>query len=562
MFPWRISYLPQERSQGKTGLRLIYFEKYLTMDSGVLKNRNEKSTPISRDNNASTESTHEIKPDDVIIKSNPDVERLEMMEKLVLTKIDKLLGKFELKLSNMEKYLEQSAVDVENTASTILSYTPSYSNLVSTLKSIKGYLQKNQQHSLHPLTKIIDDYYEQEKQPKGEDKKHSLDEKAHSTLANSTQTFQEYKQQLFYAIQVLNARLTDFEKHHNLPPLNTHPSERLIALKETLYNYDVALTTSKKRHLTFYELPFQWRENKYIIYGYRFATSHFSAMTSWLHWHNETVNIWTHLLGSAYMVYLGLVHFPQSEHFQTYAASLSDKAVMYLFISSSIICMMFSVFWHSYANIGFVTTRSKFACFDYSGIVILISSSIISTEHISLKGHLKLKLLFMGFSSIAGIVGIIMAWHPYFDRPESRILRILFFISLSFLGVVAFSCSCFFHSIQYCLNLFFPLLFSFVWYLSGVVFYGSFFPECCRTDVEVDNFEISDETIMQLDREGKFLEYLHKQPVKTCNHGITSLWWIDWIGNSHNLWHLFVIGGVLGHYKALLDMFKYGYEHQ
>lgn len=483
-----------------------------------------------------------------------DLDGVDVMETLVLNKVDRFLSTFETKLSSMEKYLAQSASGVESTASstaaTLKSYTPTYSKLVDTLSSVKGFLYKNQQQNLHPLKKIIDDYYDQEEE--------ELEEKRNEEKLPGEVVEQKHqtRQRLIQTIQLLNARLADFEHHHNLPPLATHPSERLIALKETLYNYDTAMTVSSHRHLTFYELPFQWRENRYIIYGYRFAKSHVTAMLSAFSWHNETVNIWTHLLGTFYLLYLAFYDFPNSEHYFKYTTSADDHAIVYLFIASAITCLMFSVIWHSYTNIGFLSLRSKFACFDYSGITVLITSSIITTEHISLKDYPNLRFAFVAFSSLAGLVGIGMAWHPYFDRPESRIIRILFFVSLSFLGVVSFMCSCLVHNFKFALNLFSPLYISFVWYLSGVVFYGSFFPECIRSDVEIDDFQISDDTIMELDKRGTLLEYLRKKPAHTCNHGFTSLWWVDWIGNSHNLWHLFVIGGILGHYSALLEMFK------
>lgn len=523
------------------------------MDNNTLVNRALRSNNTTRDSSPLVEMEMSSL---LNTSTNPDLDRIELMEKLVLNKVDRFLSTFDTKLSSMEKYLSQSALDVEqtasNTATKIISYAPTYSKLVDTLSSVKTYLYKNQQHNLHPLTKIIDDFYEQEEEAL-EEKELKRDNYESDHLLT--------RQKLMHSIQLLNARLTDFEHHHNLPPLATHPSERLIALKETLYNYDIALTMSTKRNLTFYELPFQWRENKYIVYGYRFARSHLMAMTSLFSWHNETVNIWTHLLGAFYLGYLALVDFPNSEHFTTFASSADDHAIVYMFIASAIICLLFSAIWHSYTNIGFLSVRSKFACFDYSGITVLITSSIITTEHISLREYPNLRLLFVVFSLLAGVVGIGMAWHPFFDKPESRIIRILFFISLAFLGVISFLCSCFVHNLQYALQLFTPLYISFVWYLSGVVFYGSFFPECFRTDVEIDDFEISDETIMTLDKQGKLLEYLRKKPVKTCCHGVTSLWWVDWIGNSHNFWHIFVIGGVLGHYSALLEMFKRAYTN-
>lgn len=544
----------------------------LSPHASHLVNRFDRSAATSRDPTPEiVRKLHETDYETINLTTvnNPDLDRIELMEKLVLNKVDSCLLNLESKLSSIEKYLSQSAAGVEssasNTAATLKNYTPTCSSILDTLSSVKKYLVKNKEHNLHPLTRIIDDYYEQEAELELEleSKLESVKLRTEGTeLADEGDNYSKHQkfQKLLHSIQILNARLTDFEKHHNLPPFSTHPSERLIALKETLYNYDVAMTVSENRHLNFFELPFQWRENKYIVYGYRFAKSHLMALTSMFSWHNETVNIWSHLMGAFTMIYLCLFNYHSSDAYHVYAPATDDHAVVYLYLASAFICLLCSVIWHSYTNIGFLSIRSKFACFDYSGITVLITSSIITTEHVSLKDYPKLRTSFIGFSIFAGIIGIGMAWHPFFDRPESRILRILFFVSLALLGVVSFLCSCFVHNISYAVLIFSPILKSFAFYGIGVLFYGSFFPECFRSDVIVDNFEICDETIMDLDKKGQLLEYLRKTPTSTCNHGITSLWWVDWIGNSHNLWHLFVIGGILGHYFALLEMFKRAFE--
>lgn len=510
----------------------------MTSEQARLVNRSNRSAAVSRD--ATPDAVKELHEKDyhqisLSTSDNPDLQRIEMVEKLVLNKVDQCLISLESKLSSIEKYLSQSAADVQSSAASITNYTPTYSSIRDTLNNVKSYLIKNKEHNLHPLTKIIDDYYEQQSQDDDE---------------NSS------SQKLLHSFQILNARLTDFEKHYNLPPFSTHPSERLMALKETLYNYDVAITVSEKRHLTFYELPFQWRENKFIIYGYRFAKSHLTAITSIFSWHNETINIWSHFIGALSMIYLCWFHYRSSDVYTIYGPSAQDHAVVYLYLASAFICLMCSVIWHSYTNIGFLSIRSKFACFDYTGITVLITSSIITTEHVALKDYPKLRLSFIAFSVFAGIVGVGMAWHPFFDRPESRILRILFFVSLALLGVVSFLSSCLVHNVNHAAYIFVPILKSFLFYGLGVVFYGSFFPECFRSDVEIDDFEVCDETILDLDKRGLLLEYLRKTPKHTCNHSVTSLWWVDWIGNSHNIWHFFVIGGILGHYSALLEMFK------
>lgn len=447
----------------------------------------------------------------------------EGLEHHLLAKVDTFLNSFESKLQSVEKYLTMSQnvsdEDVENSAG---------SKLFETIKSI---LAQNHEYNLHPLSQVLDLYY------------------SHEPLKGETKY-----QRLLCGLQKLDAKISEFESKYDIMP--KHPQERLANLKDSLYNYDKALAACNHRHLNFYELPFQWRENKYMIYGYRFATSHAKAWQGVGCMHNESMNIWTHLAGALFVGYLALYHFPQSSFYKY--GTHTDHLIMYQFALSAIVCLLFSVVWHTYTNISILATRSRFACFDYTGITILIISSIITTEHLALYDHPIYKYGFVAFSLLSGVVGVVLAWHPFFDKPESRPFRILFFIALSALGIAAFVLACFIRGTFNAYVMYKPLLKSFAWYLSGVFFYGYLFPERLRTDVVIDEFEISDETIMELDKNGKLEEYLNKAPELTGKSGIWTLSWIDYIGNSHNFWHLFVMGGILGHYWGILNMFEIG----
>ena len=101
---------------------------------------------------------------------------------------------------------------------------------------------------------------------------------------------------------------------------------------------------------------------------------------------------------------------------------------------------------------------------------------------------------------------------------------------------------------------------SVVWYLIGVVFYGSFIPERFRSDVKVDstiptNHELS--TDLNIITTHKNIHFREKPTVNNhCNcRSFMTLWWVDYFGCSHSFWHFFVVLGVVGHYKAINDMF-------
>lgn len=48
---------------------------------------------------------------------------------------------------------------------------------------------------------------------------------------------------------------------------------------------------------------------------------------------------------------------------------------------------------------------------------------------------------------------------------------------------------------------------------------------------------------------------IHVQVPERWLHG-----WFDYVGGSHNIWHLAVLGGILFHYMAMQSFFSVAFE--
>lgn len=337
------------------------------------------------------------------------------------------------------------------------------------------------------------------------------------------------------------------------------------------YNYETAYEIGKTRHLHYYELPFPWRENRCIINGYRFYNSHKKSLLSivnWYGWHNETSNIWTHMLGGFYILYLMFWQFPNTEIYNSEQIPAAARVIAYVFLVAAAKCLFSSVFWHTFNGTSLLHMRCKFACVDYSGITILITASILTTEFVTMYQCPWAMATYMTMSTLLGIFGVFMNWSPKFDRPEARPLRIKFFILLASMGAFSFLHLSLTTSFSYSTWLLTPVTSkSVVWYLVGVVFYGSFIPERWRTDIQYDHtipttHELS--TNIDIINKEKHIHFRetptpHEKTLQCKNHthhkSFKSLWWVDYVGCSHTLWHFFVVLGVIGHYNAILDMF-------
>ncbi|KAL6946684.1 hypothetical protein ACO0RG_000844 [Hanseniaspora osmophila] len=382
------------------------------------------------------------------------------------------------------------------------------------------------------------------------------------------------------------------------------------------HNYSKACELGQTAHLHYYQLPFPWRENKYIIHGYRFykdwktclksifglkpilafpldatcvmsnekckssasasasSCAHHKTCThgsSPYHWHNETVNIWSHLGASVYMCYL-LYTFVQKTHTSLHAF---QKTCCALFMIMGAFCFLCSATWHTFNGFANLKQRSRACCCDYTGISLLITTSIISLQSLILwNNRVSPKVTGSMILTIAmlGLCTVYMNWSPKFDRPESRHLRIIVFVLLAVLGNISFfldGAAGRAHFAQLFKN-------SFVYYLGGVVFYGGFIPEKFRSDVHVAQ-EIptharlsTDLNILGIEKDTHFKDIVpFKKTISTTetvtytntnnvkeNTSFNSLWWTDYYLQSHNVWHIAVVMGCLGHYKTLMDIIE------
>lgn len=418
-------------------------------------------------------------------------------------------------------------------------------NLYDTLISIKNSVF-NKAASLEHFNSILDEHY--------------------GDLLSSINSYEslDFHEKLLTGLNFLDAKINHLNSlvenetknllGENYFPLNTHRYDSIKSFEIKFHNYEKAALQGSTRLLNYFELPFPWRENQYIIHGYRFHNSPFHALKSVCTCHNETTNIWTHLMGAFLMIYISLVDFPNSELFQK--SNFMDNLVIYLFLISSIKCLLSSSVWHTFNGTSILYMRQKYICMDYTGITVLITASIVTTEYAALFYYPFLRGCFIAFSLLCGVGGLFFNWTPFFDKPESKPFRIAFYISLSALGISAF----FFLGCQkgfaHALKFYLPMVRSFIWYLIGVVFYGSLVPERFRSDVLI-NEEPPEEDDLVTEKVAGNLDVYFRETVPLTDeaNSITSLWWIDYIFSSHNIWHFFVLFGVLGHYSAIYEMF-------
>jgi adiponectin receptor len=171
------------------------------------------------------------------------------------------------------------------------------------------------------------------------------------------------------------------DEHPDPPPEYKRP--RRPSTTELLLHKAVELETTIANALTHLlhwdDLPPWRRDNPSILRGYRPTSNSFLAsLHSVLHVHNETVNIWTHLLGCLAFFAIGARWLYREVVAPRYAtATAGDVVAFACFFAGATVCLGASAAFHTLSNHSEKVAKwgNKL---DYSGIVFLIVGSYVA----------------------------------------------------------------------------------------------------------------------------------------------------------------------------------------
>ncbi|CAN8314912.1 unnamed protein product [Cochlearia groenlandica] len=289
----------------------------------------------------------------------------------------------------------------------------------------------------------------------------------------------------------------------------------------------------ERRLMKYEELPMYMKDNEYIHNHYRCQWSLRDTFLSAFSWHNETLNIWTHLIG--FMIFMGMMVVSSLEttelglagdsnmtqhissllnsqeepnHYQNQEAV--PKWPWLLYLAGAMSCLICSSVSHLLA-----CHSKRFNLFfwrlDYAGISLMIISSFFAPIYYAFSCNPYIRILYLSSISFLGLLAIITLLSPSLSAPRFRPFRAYLFLAMGFSGVVPAT-----HVL--CLYYGHPSVFvaigyelaTGVSYALGAVFYVSRVPERWKP--------------------GKF----------------------DIAGHSHQIFHVFVVLGSLVHCVATL----------
>lgn len=219
--------------------------------------------------------------------------------------------------------------------------------------------------------------------------------------------------------------------------------------------------------------------SKYIKHSYRFSSSFYHTFLSVFELHNETMNIWSHLLGFVFILYvtynLYYIFYPFEEtvrylplkspkapysikeliygipedvlqsRISTYNEAIANGKDyieefpwleyftfnLYMFCAAS--CLILSAIYHWFNSIS-VTIHNCLLKVDLSGVAILVAGSFVPSVYYSFYCNPALQQIYLIFSAFILALGLIAPWIEF--EIKGHPIKPFLFASLAVAGLI------------------------------------------------------------------------------------------------------------------------------
>jgi adiponectin receptor len=140
---------------------------------------------------------------------------------------------------------------------------------------------------------------------------------------------------------------------------------------------------------------------------------------------------------------------------------------------------------------------------------VLIAASILTVEYHGFYCQPIAQVAYMTATTLLGVLGMLIPWQEWFDKPEYRNLKVAFFLGIAASGIFPVLHLMVLRGVPSTFLFYAPVIKSLGGYLAGVVVYANRWPEKWRP-------------------------------------GTFDVWF-----SSHQLWHLAILAGIYYHYKSV-----------
>ncbi|PVZ99498.1 hypothetical protein BB558_004506 [Smittium angustum] len=181
-----------------------------------------------------------------------------------------------------------------------------------------------------------------------------------------------------------------------------------------------------------------WMIEPFIYSGYRpVLNSYKLCLHSILKTHNETGNIWTHMIGAALVITLTLVtHFYTFPYLSQFGyLDLRSYLVLYIYLLTALTCLVTSSLFHTFICHSEDCNKLFIKC-DFMGILLLIVGSFIPLFYYAYSGDTKSMVTYMTMISVLGLIGMLIILFTNIHTDSLRWLRPTLFVLISFSSLI------------------------------------------------------------------------------------------------------------------------------
>ncbi|KAI0179757.1 mPR-like GPCR protein [Hypoxylon sp. FL1284] len=277
--------------------------------------------------------------------------------------------------------------------------------------------------------------------------------------------------------------------------------------------------------LSYDEIPGWYQDNPHVRRGYR-PVSHSAraCLGSWSYAHNETVNIFTHLVPAVALLACGLAYVPARlrQHLNSNnGAPGGDVGVVLGLMLSEVACLGLSSAYHTLLCHS-REVEALWLRLDFVGIILLILGSSVSGIYVDFWCESLERTIYWTMTGTLTAISIVVVVAPAFQGPRWRTLRLLTFVCTGFstlAPIIHGICMIGFKQMMRQSGL--PYYFAEgALFLLGALVYATRFPESVSP--------------------GKF----------------------DIYGSSHQIFHVLVVIATAIHLAGVLDAIEYNYHNQ
>ncbi|KAH7942815.1 progestin and adipoQ receptor family member 3 [Rhipicephalus sanguineus] len=153
------------------------------------------------------------------------------------------------------------------------------------------------------------------------------------------------------------------------------------------------------------DLSPEQRHNTHILTGYRRCRSHYECLLSLLQWHNETVNIWSNLLALAFLLAL-LVQDHAGGRFARLGVGLGQRALVTAMTLSYAAMLLLSSVYHT---LNCTAEARGWYRLDFAGVWLSVVAYVVGFTALQFRGSWR----------VAHVVGAVFAAAPSFVLAAS-----------------------------------------------------------------------------------------------------------------------------------------------